>query len=133
MGIVLDTNVLIRAEKGAQALDFSQWRDHGNAFISAVTASELLIGVHRASTEARRVRRSAFVEAILDTIPVLDFDLEAARLHARIAAHLADSGMLIGPHDLLIAATALSRGCPVLTSNLNEFRRVPGLEVIAAG
>lgn len=131
MGLVLDTNVLIRAERDRRNIDFTLWAKHGDAFISAITASELLIGVHRADSEPRRVRRSAFVEAILDTIPVLDFGLESARSHAQISAWLAQRGLLIGPHDLLIAATALSHGFPVLTGNLAEFQRVPGLEVIA--
>jgi tRNA(fMet)-specific endonuclease VapC len=131
MGILLDTNVLIRAERGVQAVDFSRWQDRGSAFISAITASELLIGVHRADSEARRVRRSAFVEGLLAAIPVLEFGLEAARIHARVTAHLARQGRLIGPHDLIIAATALSYGYAVLTANLDEFQRVPGLEVLS--
>ena len=131
MGIVIDTNVLIRAEKGRAAIDFSRWRDHEDAYISAVTASELLVGVHRADCEARRVRRSAFVEALLAALPVLDFGLPAARVHARIVAVLAGQGRLIGAHDLLIAATALSHGFAVLTANVGEFDRVPGLEVLA--
>jgi len=131
VGLIIDTNVLICAERGRQSVDFSCWAEHGDAFISAITASELLMGVHRADSEGRRVRRSAFVEAVLDTIPVLEFGLEAARIHARITAWLATRGELIGPHDLLIAATALSRGFPVVTGNVKEFRRVPGLQVLA--
>lgn len=67
MGLVLDTNVLIRAERSAGAgcltLDFTPWAAYGNVYISSVTASELLVGVHRATTQARRITRSAFVES----------------------------------------------------------------------
>jgi predicted nucleic acid-binding protein len=122
---------LIKAEKGRQLVDFSHWQDYGNAYIASITASELLVGVHRANSEARRVRRSAFVEAVLETIPVLDFGIEAARVHAQITAWLAARGELIGPYDLIIAATALSHGYPVMTANTREFQRVPGLDVIA--
>ena len=131
MGLVLDTNILIKGEKGRRVVDFSRWREHGDAYITAITASELLVGVHRADSEARRVRRSAFVETVLEAIPVLDFGIEAARVHARITAWLAARGELIGPHDLIIAATALSYGYPVATANSREFQRVPGLDVIA--
>jgi predicted nucleic acid-binding protein len=77
------------------------------------------------------VRRSAFVESVLETIPVLDFGIEAARGHALITAGLAVGGELIGPHDLIIAATALSCGYPVVTGNFREFQRVPGLTVMS--
>lgn len=50
MGLILDTDVLIRAEKRAQEIDFTRWQEHGDAYISAITCSELLIGVHRADS-----------------------------------------------------------------------------------
>ncbi len=131
MGLILDTNVLIRAERNGASVDFGPWSSWGDAYISAITASELLVGVHRADSEARRVRRSSFVEGVLAAIPVLDFTLEVARAHAEILAILRSRGELIGAHDVIIAATALSAGHAILTTDLDEFRRVPGLEVLA--
>jgi predicted nucleic acid-binding protein len=130
MGLVLDTGIIIRAERGG-SLDFSPWADHGDAFISAITVSELLVGVHRADSDARRARRAAFVEAILARLPALDFTAETARVHAGLFAGLSQHGQMIGAHDLIIAATALSHGCAVLTTNAAEFARVPGWEVLA--
>jgi predicted nucleic acid-binding protein len=130
VGLVLDTCILIRAERG-HSLDFSLWTHYGDAFISAITVSELLVGVHRADSDARRIRRSAFVEAILAQLPVLDFTMETARIHAGLFAALSQQGQIIGAHDLIIAATALSHDCAVLTTNTTEFARVPGLDVIA--
>ena len=129
MGLVLDTCILIRAERGG-ALDFTHWADYGDAFISVITVSELLVGVHRADSDARRARRSAFVEAILARLPTLDFTTEAARVHAGLFAALSQRGEMIGAHDLIIAATALSQSCAVLTTNVAEFSRVPGLDVV---
>jgi len=135
VGLVLDTNVLILSERrsGAAALglDFRPWRVYGNAFISAMTASELLVGVHRAQGEARRVRRAAFVEALLSALPILDFNLAAARIHAEIKADLQGRGEVLGANDLVIAATALASGYAVLTTDVDDFRRVAGLEVVA--
>jgi predicted nucleic acid-binding protein len=91
MGLILDSGVFIRAERQGQSLDFSPWHSYGDVAISAVTASELLIGVHRADNEARRNKRSAFVEAILTKIPVIDF-LAAARRHAQLFAYLCRQG-----------------------------------------
>ncbi|HRF63034.1 MAG TPA: type II toxin-antitoxin system VapC family toxin [Candidatus Competibacter sp.] len=129
MGLVLDTCILIHAERHG-ALDFSPWASHGDAFISAITVSELLVGVHRADSDARRARRSAFVEAILAQLPALDFTTETARVHAGLFATLSQQGQMIGAHDLIIAATALLHDCVVLTTNAAEFARVPGLDVL---
>jgi tRNA(fMet)-specific endonuclease VapC len=130
MGLMLDTGILIRAERGG-SLDFSPWADRGDTFISAIKMSELLVGVHRADRDARRARRSAFVEAILARLPVLDFTAETARVQAGLFAALSQQGQMIGAHYLIIAVTALCHGCAVLTTNATEFARVPGLEVLA--
>src|SRR5262249_53586780 len=98
--------------------------------ISVVIASELLMGVHRADTEERRQRRSAFVEAIITAVSVLDFTMACARAHAEICADLAKKGELIGAHDLIIASTSRHHGLSLLTDNVKEFPRVPGLRVI---
>jgi len=98
--------------------------------LSSMTASELLIGVHRADSPERRSRREAFVEAILLAIPIVPFDLRVARTHARLFAELAGVGQPIGAHDLIIAATAVANGLAVLTDNLRHFDRVPGLRVL---
>jgi tRNA(fMet)-specific endonuclease VapC len=98
-------------------------------YISVVTVSELLMGVHRANTEERRRRRSIFVEAAVARVSVLDFTLGSARIHAEIYAELAKKGQMIGAHDLIIAATARYHGLSILTENVDEFTRVPGLRV----
>jgi predicted nucleic acid-binding protein len=97
--------------------------------MSAVTASELLHGVHRAATAEQRARREAYVGLVLRTVPVVPFDMAVARVHARLWAELAVAGQSIGAHDLLIAATAIARGWGLVTHNRREFDRIPGLEV----
>ncbi len=131
MGLILDTCVLIRAEKQSHAIDFAQWQAYGETFLSVVTVSELLVGVHHADSEARRLKRSAFVEMVIQAIPVIDFTRDVARIHAEIYSYLAKKGRLIGAHDLIIAATALTHGYALLTANQKEFSRVPGLKVIS--
>jgi tRNA(fMet)-specific endonuclease VapC len=98
-------------------------------FLAAITASELLHGVHRAESASRRGRRERFVETILEAVPVLPFDLLVAREHARIWADLARGGRLIGAHDMQIAATGIAHQIPLLTANRREFDRVDGLIV----
>lgn len=126
---MIDTDVLILAERGRRVVDFSAWQDYGEAFISAVTASELLVGVQRAQTQAQRARRTAFVEAILASIPALPFDLETARVHAQLLADL-PRHETVGAHDVLIAACAVSHGFPVLTCNGRDFRKLAGVTVL---
>ncbi|MEE8397601.1 MAG: type II toxin-antitoxin system VapC family toxin [Desulfobacterales bacterium] len=131
MGLMLDTNVFIYSERSGDPIDFSKWETYGDVYISAITVSELLVGVHYADSDARRTRRSAFVESILTNVPVLSFDSEEARVHAGLFAILAKKGHMIGAHDLIIASTAIVHNCAVLTENTKEFESVPGLETIS--
>jgi tRNA(fMet)-specific endonuclease VapC len=117
VGIVLDTSVLVAAER--RALHFEALLEslgEEPVAIAAITASELLHGCHRASDLGVRARRAAFVDALLEAIPVLSFGLE---------------GNVIGPHDMLIAATALAQGYSLVTMDQREFGRVPGLRLVA--
>ena len=75
------------------------------------------------------MKRSAFVEALLERFPLLSVDLATARTHAQLWAELAGGGKMIGPNGLWIAATALAHGLTMVTANDREFDRVPGLVV----
>ena len=101
---------------------------HEEVAISAITASELLHGVHRANA-ANKVAREAFVEMVLDTIPVIPFDLLSARTHSRLWANLAANDIGIEAHDRIVAATAMAMGWSVGTANVPHFDRIPGLAV----
>lgn len=130
MGLLLDASILIENERGRLDVD-GHVRRHLEAetFLSVITVSELLHGVHRAPDGATKSRRSAWVEAVTTRFEVLPVDLAAARAHARLWAQLASEGRIIGPHDLWLAAVALSRGFTLVTANLRELDRVPGLGV----
>lgn len=130
MGLIVDTNVLIAFERRGEPVDVSVWEPTEDVFISVITVSELLTGVHRADTEARKTRRSAFVEAIIGGITALEFTTEVARIHAELWADLAGRGLPIGAHDLIIAATAVAYDLSLLTDNSDEFMRIPGLNVV---
>src|SRR5215831_19163216 len=98
--------------------------------IAAITASELLHGVHRATPE-HRARREAFVEAVLAAFPPIPFDLRAARAHARLWAGLAAAGRDVGAHDRLVAATAITAGWRVGTAKVRHLEHIPGVDSIA--
>ena len=130
MGALIDASVLIAVERGTLDLESVTRGFDDELALSVVTASELLHGVHRAQDEARQARREAWVEALLASLPVVSFDLVAARLHARLSARLAMRGEPVGAHDLIIAATALARGLDVVTRDERSFPRIPELSVI---
>ena len=130
MGVLIDASVLIDFERGRVDLEGQvQGREDEGFFISVVTASELLHAVHRARDPGTRARRSAYVEGVLGSLPLLPIEVATARLHAQLRADLAAQGRPIGAHDLWLAASCLSHGLTLVTSNLREFRRVPGLEL----
>jgi tRNA(fMet)-specific endonuclease VapC len=128
-GWLIDTSVLVDAERGGEAIALVPAGDPH--LISVITVSELLHGVHRAPDDARRTKREAFVEYILGELETLPATAEIARIHARVWAQLEARGEAVGAHDLWIAATALAHGLPVVTANPRELKRVPGLEVLA--
>jgi tRNA(fMet)-specific endonuclease VapC len=128
MGVLIDSSVLIGYERGRIDLEqgIAGLEDEA-LFISVITASELLHGVHRARDINVRANRSAFVEAVLERFPILQIDLATARIHGQLWADLASSGQLIGPHDMWLAAAAMAQGLTLVTGNVREFQRVPGL------
>lgn len=131
MALIVDSTVLIGMERrGLGFTDIARIGPNESTAIASITASELLIGVMRSVPSPKTTARAAFVEAICQRLPVLPFDLAAARVHARLWADLAATGTPIGPHDMLIAATALSNGYAILTDNIGEFQGVPRLVVI---
>ena len=130
MGLLIDTSVFIDHERGR--IDLArvvEGREEEEAFVSVVTGSELLHGVHRASEAGARARRSAFVESVLAEFTLLPIDILVARTHARLWAELVPAGRTVGALDLWIAATCLARGLRLATGNERDFGRVPGLEV----
>ncbi|MEA3412793.1 MAG: type II toxin-antitoxin system VapC family toxin [Pseudomonadota bacterium] len=133
MGIVVDTNVLIDAEKDHLDLrGLDAFSEYGDAYLAAITVSELLIGVHLAKATDIRIRRSAFAEGIIARIPVLDFDESVARSYAELYAHFLKprAKLATNVHDLQIAATCIAHGFAVLTSNVADYRKVPGLQIV---
>ncbi|HUO04026.1 MAG TPA: PIN domain-containing protein [Candidatus Binataceae bacterium] len=131
MATLIDSSVLIAAERGQIDLDRLSARFAGEDIaISAVTAAELLHGVHRARSSAQRNRRRAFVEGLLAELPVLAFDLTVARVHAALWADLARRGIAAGERDLMIGATAIARNYAVATRDDRSFPRMPDLNVV---
>lgn len=130
MAVLIDTSILIAYECGQ--LDIATrvvGREAEGFSLSVISASELLHGVQRAADAAIRARRLAFVEGILARFPVLEIDLEVARTHAILWSNLAQRGEMIGVHDSWIAATCIARGLTLVTANVREFDRVPGLQI----
>jgi len=129
MGLILDSSVLISIEK--ELFDFGKIESVESVFISAITITELLEGVLRANTLERRLKRSAFVEHVIGSIPALPFSEEEARIYAQLLSSLRDKHTTLGAHDLIIASTAIAGGHKVVTFDNSDFRRIPGVEIIA--
>jgi tRNA(fMet)-specific endonuclease VapC len=130
MGIILDADVIIGAEKGT--FDLRSWaasRSDDQFEVAAVTVAELWHGVERA-TGAHKARRRKYLEAILAALPIIPYTEQTAYEHARIWAQLESSGKMIGFYDVIVAATALERGSGVATFNERHFAEVKGLTIV---
>lgn len=124
---MLDTNALselVRNPHGTLAQKLNAL-DPDAVCTSIVAACELRFGAQRKGSAPLSQR----VEQLLQALTVLPLDTPADEHYADIRATLERSGPPIGSHDLFIAAHARSRGMTLLTRNLREFQRVPGLTV----
>lgn len=125
--VVLDTGVIIAFERGQFDIDTVLGAD--DAAIAAITAMELLVGVERAD-EANRQRRAIHVEAVLASVPIIDYTVEIARVHARLNAQAMRLGRPRSAYDMIIAATAVADGRTLVTADAAaDFAGVDGLAV----
>ena len=121
---MLDTDTCIYARK--RPVGFEPRVPLHDCGISIVVLGELECGVAR----SRRFEEDrAALNALLAAVRVIALDADVARQYGRIRAHLRTIGQPMDPNDLWIAAHALALDVPLVTHNLSEFRRVPGLSV----
>lgn len=128
MTYMLDTNICIYAIKNKPEQVFKHLQDNlqKGLCISAITLAELEHGISKSSfPEKNRTALSRF----LSIIGVLPFDEAAAGEYGKICAHLQRQGTLIGTMDMLIAGHAKVQDCILVTNNVKEFERVPGLQI----
>jgi predicted nucleic acid-binding protein len=135
MGLVLDSGVLIAAERDARPVSdllITLAHQHGETEIvlSSITVIELEHGLHRARTAGQARKRREYLDTVFAAIPVEPFTREMAQLAAKIDAEARGAGRTIPFADLLIGATALHFGYAVGTRNLRHFQMVPNLTVI---
>jgi tRNA(fMet)-specific endonuclease VapC len=135
MGVLLDTSVVVRAERlgwdeGFLLRKMFELVGDEESGIPSVVLAELLHGIYREPIGPRRTARRAFLRELTKDVPVAPFGEAAAELVGRIGAEQASVGTIIPFPDLMIGATALSLGYAILTSNVRHFRMIPGLRVI---
>lgn len=122
---LLDTNIVIYVIKRRppQALEVFN-RHHGRMALSAVTVAELAHGAEKSSQPERNM---AVVEDFCSRLEILAYGEREAFQYGSIRAALERIGQTIGVNDLHIAAHARAQGLTLVTNNLREFERVPGL------
>jgi tRNA(fMet)-specific endonuclease VapC len=135
MGLVLDSGVLIAAEREARPVSvllasLEQALGEMEIVLSSITVIELEHGLYRANTAELARKRREYLDAVFAAIPVEPFTKEMAQAAAKIDADAKQNGRMIPFPDLLIGATALHFGYAVGTGNLRHFRMIPGLNVI---
>lgn len=125
---LLDANILIdiSRHKLRYAYDMLMLNDASLFKVPAIVKAELLLGAEKSKNpEEERLK----VESLLLPFDIVPFDETCAVQYARIRAHLERKGQTIGGNDYLIAATALAHSAVLVTNNVNEFKRVPGLSI----
>lgn len=129
MKYLLDTNICIYAirrkpEQVAKKMKAVSARH--SLSLSSITVAELEYGVHKSATPQKN---AITLLKFLSPFDVIPFSEEAAAFYGRLRAELEARGKPIGANDMLIAATALSHDCILVTNNQDEFHRIPGLRI----
>lgn len=124
---LLDSNILIAVLKGEAAPPLNRLAGLApeRLCLSAIVLAELFSGAEKSRSPANGKAHLAAMTQGMETLP---FDADDAASYGRIRTALERSGKPIGPLDMLIAAQALARGLVVVTANVKEFQRVPGLK-----
>jgi len=134
MGLILDSSILIAAERNRQTVAqllkqvLAHLGDQETA-LSAIALVELVHGIHRANTPQIRAGREAFIQELMADVPVYPFTQQIAFLAGRIDGEQQSQGVKIPFQDLLIGATALQLGYAVVTGNPRHFQMIPDLLV----
>ena len=124
---LLDTNILsdlVRNPQGEVAAQITKAGEN-SVCTSIVVAAELRYG----ATKSNSAKLAERIDLILSALEILPLETPADRQYAAIRHHLTRQGTPIGPNDLLIAAHTLANNLTVVTANVGEFSRVPGLKV----
>src|SRR3954468_16489186 len=117
--LLLDTTVLVHHERSSLNLD-DLIHDDDDPAIAAITVAELGVGVELASGRRRTARR-AFLDDLIESLPVVAYDLEVAQSHTQLLVAARASGRPRGAHDLIIAATARATRRTVVTTDAAGF------------
>jgi len=127
MGVVTDTSIIIGFLKGHQpeVAYVQQALRNGTLTITAITVFELKLGL---TTNSKRER---LLTKFFEQVTVLPFDGQAALAAAMIENRLRSAGEVIGVPDVLIAGICLARNLSLATLNVEHFKRVTGLDVLA--
>ncbi len=129
--LIVDTGVLITSERARSAVA-SVVKGDDDLVVAAITVAELLTGVELSDERHREARRK-FVDLVLQTFPIEPYDLEVARVHASLLAHVYRGGTKRGAHNLIIAATAVATDRVLLTKDRRaQFEDLPGVQCIVA-
>lgn len=124
---MLDTNICIYTikNKPPQVREAFK-RHHEQLCMSSVTLMELIYGAEKSANPERNLH---VIEGFAARLEVLPFNNDAAAHTGQLRAELAKAGTPIGPYDQMIAGHARSMGLVVVTNNVREFQRVPGLRI----
>lgn len=125
---LLDTNVCIRILKKSSlsVVERLQQQDSKDIKLCSIVKAELLYGAHHSERVEKNLK---LLNKFFKPLECLPFDDSCAEDYGKIRANLASKGTLIGPNDLMIAATAKAHDLIIVTHNVDEFSRVEGLQV----
>jgi tRNA(fMet)-specific endonuclease VapC len=131
MKYYLDTNILIHLLREKQGAGQNVWNimsthSKGDIKVPSMVKAELIFGAYKSDKTESTLDEA---KSLLSFFEIVPFDDNAATIHGRLKTDMIKKGNMIGPNDLVIAATVLSRGGVLVTNNVREFKRAEGLQI----
>jgi tRNA(fMet)-specific endonuclease VapC len=129
--LILDTGILVAGARGRATSGLAGTDDVG---IPAIAIAEYVAGTLLDPDPGRSAAQRAFLEEVLQVVPVLEYDEDVAEHHAALLAHVRQAGEPRGAHDLVLAATARCTGRTIVTTDKQaRFEELPGVDVRVVG
>lgn len=126
--LILDTGVVVAAVRGR--FDLAAFADQDDVALPAIAVAEYLTGVELDADPARQAAQQAFLNELLEVLPIADYDREVAAHHAALLAHVRRSGRPRGAHDLIIAATARATARTLVSTDAQAgFDELPEVQL----
>lgn len=130
MGYLIDTSALLAAHQHPDCLDpLVQDSPEEDFYLSVISAADLLYAAEQIAEPTSKIALQAYVDSVMDQVPILPLDRSIARIHARLSVSLNETDLSLSNNDTWLAASCLAYGLTMVTLRNEMFGELKGMEI----